>query len=255
MSATLANQHLYINHDIGLLKSVIREYDMKEAGFNLIKEYELLKPSKIKYLEENFTKQERTIEIGKLQIDNSIFTRNLMNAFKEARVEFCNQNELENADILSIKKDAIFVIKKQCKNLKVGNNIEFSMKNRYSSYCYLNKIEFYYSVWNNNFDIKGAVDNDHPLLAHICSIIKLNEKANNKELIFKNLQKLRLDYLERKLPIEFYREINPNNSYRLSDRYTKYVLYLDDANDELLQNIDISYNYINFIVPLISILI
>lgn len=255
MSITIANQHVYVNYNIGLLKSIIREYDMKEAGFNLIKEYGLLKQSKIKYLEENFTKQERTIEIGKLQCDNGIFTRNLMDAFKKARLIFCEQNELENEDILSVKKDAIFVIKKPCRNLKVGKNIEFSMKNRYSSYCCLNKIEFYYSVWTDSFDIKGAADKEHPLLKHICSIIKLNEKASNKELIFRSLQKLRLEYLERKLPIEFYREINPNKAFRLKDSYTKYLLYLDEIDDELLDKIDISYNYMNFIVPLISTLI
>ena len=255
MPATIANQHLFINPNIGMIKSIIREYDMKEAGFNLIKEFELLKPSKIKYLEENFDKHERTVEIGKMQIDNGNFTRSLMNAFKEARIAFCEQNGLENEDILSIKKDAIFVIKKQCSNLKVGKNVEFSMKNRYSSYCYLNKIEFYYSVWKNEFDIKGAVDKEHPLLKHICSIIKLNENVNNKELIFKNLQKLRSDYLQRKLPIEFYKEINPNNGYRLLERYTKYVLYLDSIDGELLKDIDISYNYINFIIPLITILV
>jgi len=254
MSATLANQHIYTNSDIGLMKSIIREYDMREAGFNLIKEYGLLKQSKIDYLEQNFTKQERTIEIGKLQRDNKKLADNMMNAFRKARLEFCELNEIENEDILSIKKDAMFIIKKQCKNLKIGDNIEFSMKNRYSSYCYLNKLEFYYSVWNDNFDIKGATDKEHPLLKHICNIIKLNEKSN-RQLIFRNLQKLRIEYLERKLPVEYYREINPNNSFKLLERYARYVLYLDEIAEEFLDQIDISYNYINFIVPLISILI
>jgi hypothetical protein len=119
----------------------------------------------------------------------------------------------------------------------------------------LNKVEFYYSVWNNEFDIKGVVDKEHPLLTHICSIIKLNEKANNKELIFKNLQKLRLEYLERKLPIEYYREINPNNTFKFLCRYASFVPTQDEISKELLPLIDISFNYVNFIIPLISILI
>jgi len=254
MSATLANQHIYTNENLGLLKSIIREYDMREAGFNLIKEYGLLKPSKIKYLEENFTKQERTIEIGKLQNSNKYLAKNMMEAFKEARKQFCDMNEIENEDILSIKKDAIFIIKKQCRHLKFGDYIEFSMKNRYSSYCYLNKMEFYYSVWNDNFDIKGATNKEHPLLKHICNIIKYNEKSN-KELIFKQLQKLRIDYLERSLPVEYYRELNPNNSFKLLEHYARYSLYLDNTTKKFLDQIDISYNYINFIIPLISILI
>ena len=105
MSATLANQHIYTNENLGLIKSVIREYDMREAGFNLIKEYQLLKKSEIKRLEENFTKQERTIEIGKLQNSNKYLAKNMMEAFKEARKQFCDLNDIENEDILSIKKD------------------------------------------------------------------------------------------------------------------------------------------------------
>jgi len=254
MSATLANEHIYTNENIGLLKSIIREYDMREAGFSLIKEYGLLKPSKIKYLEENFTKQERTIEIGKLQSNSKTLANDMMKAFREARVKFCNLNGIENEDILSIKKDAIFIIKKQCRELKLSKNIEFSMKNRYSSYCCLNKMEFYYSVWNNNFDIKGATNKEHPLLEHICTIIKYNEKSN-KDIIFKQLQKLRIEYLERSLPVEYYRELNPNNKFRLLEHYTRYALYLDDVSKDFLDQIDISYNYINFIIPLISILI
>jgi len=246
---------LYVNENIGLLKSVIREYDMREAGFSLIKEYGLLKPSKIEYLEKNFTKKERTIEIGKLQKSNEKLAERMMAAFREARVKFCDLNDIENDDILSIKKDAIFLIKKQCKHLKLSDNIEFSMKSRYSSYCYLNKMEFYYSVWNGNFDIKGATDKEHPLLKHICSIIKLNEKTSNKELIFKQLQKLRIDYLERRLPIEYYRELNPNNMFKMSEHYTRYALYLEETSEDFLDQIDISFNYINFIIPLISILI
>jgi len=254
MAATLANQHLYVNESIGLIKSIIREYDMREAGFNLIREYGLLKQSKIDYLENNFTKQERNIEIGKLQSKDKNLAKNMMEAFRKARVEFCKLNDIENGDILSIKKDAIFIIKKQCKNLKLTDNIEFSMKNRYSSYCNLNKMEFYYSVWNDSFDIKGATNKEHPLLFDICSIIKYNEKSN-KELIFKKLQKLRMDYLERKLSVEYYRELNPNNSFKLLDHHTNYALYLDNTNEQFLDQIDISYNYVNFIIPLISILI
>jgi len=255
MSATLANQHIYTNENLGLVKSIIREYDMREAGFSLIKEYQLLKKSKIEYLENNFTKQERTIEIGKLQSSDKNLARNMMDAFREARREFCDLNEIENEDILSIKKDAIFIIKKQCKHLKIGKNIEFSMKNRYSSYCYLNKVEIYYSVWNDEFDVKGVTNKDHLLLTHIYSIIKLNEKVNNKEIVFKNLQNLRLKYLEKKLPLEYYREINPNNGYRFLEKYGRYTPYVDEIDRDILDDIDISFNYINFIVPLISILI
>jgi len=254
MSATLANEHKYTNENIGLLKSIIREYDMREAGFNLIKEYQLLKSSKIEYLENNFTKQERTIEIGNLQSNSKDLAKNMMEAFRKERVKFCELNDIENSDILSIKKDAIFVIKKQCKNLKLSDNIEFSMKNRYSSFCCLNKIEFYYSVWNNNFDVKGITDEEHPLLKDIFIIIKYNEN-NNKDLIFKHLQKLRIDYLSRNLPVNYYKELNSRNSFKLLENYSRYILYLDEISKDFLDKIDISYNYINFIVPLISILI
>ena len=55
--------------NIGLIKSIIREYDMREAGFSLIKEYGLLKPSKIKYLEENFRGKGKKFEFEVIKFD------------------------------------------------------------------------------------------------------------------------------------------------------------------------------------------
>ena len=40
----------------------------------------------------------------------------LSKAFKDMRKQFFIANGIEDSDILSIKKDAIFVIKKRCRN-------------------------------------------------------------------------------------------------------------------------------------------
>lgn len=246
----------FTNNDYSLIKRTIREYDIKEAGYNLCKYYNLLSDNIMNKLDK-LTKDERHIEIGKLQRDDSKFSKNLMIAFSNIQDEFISSNNLSQSDILSIKKDAIFVIGKVCNNIQFGNSVLFIKKNSYSSFYRIGKYEFYYNNKNNNLDIKGITDLNHPLLDDFKSIIKLYDLGNNKDLIFKKLQKFRYEYLNFDLDSEYYREIQ-SKMFRISKKYNQITgleLLIPEIDEETFDYIDISYNYINLIAPLISLLI
>ena len=87
----------------------IIEYDLKEAGFSLTKEYNLLDKKTIEKLDK-YRKDKRKIELGLIQRNDKVYRDCLKEVFKEARRLFIEHNELEPSDIISIKKDIVVSI-------------------------------------------------------------------------------------------------------------------------------------------------
>lgn len=246
----MMNKHNFTNKNIDSVVLPIREYDMSEAGYSLLREFNYLSEEQSNILNSLPTKMDRTIMIGKFLKNNKVLSENLMNAFTIARKSFIENNNLDDNDILEIKKDALFVINKICKELEFGKYINFKMKNKYTSYYNLGKIKIYYNSSNNKIDIKGY-NQYNPLFNYLIPIFKAYEF--NRNILFKLLKNLRTDYINRKLPIECYREINSLSLYNTSYKICKNTIYSDNPLD--INILDISYNYMNIIYPIIKILI
>lgn len=127
------SKQLWLNPNIEyLFDDEIIEYDMRDAGFSLVKQYRLLPDETIRELTKLGKGEERHIAIGKLQGADKEFSKALSDKFTEIRKIFIAQNELNDDDIVSVKKDAIFTIGK-CSKLRFGSLI-FTPKNTYTSY-------------------------------------------------------------------------------------------------------------------------
>lgn len=217
-----------------LFGNEIFEYDIRDAGFSLIKQYKLLPDSKIKELSMMNKGVERHIEIGKIQRDNKEFSSKLLDKFAEIRSIFISANNLSSNDILSVKKDAIYTIG-QCNRLKFGS-IEFCPKNYYSSYIRFGEIsnlEIYYS--DINIDIKGM--GNHAINRHRLYMLEflrstINMIENNDSKIKRTIIRFINDYKTQNLDEEFYIEFN-------------------NASRE----INPIFNYKNIIIPLVNIIL
>ena len=111
------------------VNSSIIEWDMKRAGLNLIKEFKLLPENLILELED-MPKKDADIKIGKLQIKDKEFSKNLEKAFTDVMNHFLEVNNIDKEfDVLSIKKDACFVINKKITQSTCGEYIKFIPKN------------------------------------------------------------------------------------------------------------------------------
>lgn len=192
-----------------LFDNEIIEYDIRDAGFTIIKYYRLLSPSKIKELE-LLEKMERHRTVGKLQGADKGFSKALMNKFAEVRSVFISANNLSDDNIISVKKDAIFTIGK-CNRIKFGK-IEFVPKNEYTSYIrFVNNmnIEIYYN--SGIMDVKGignSVLNRHRF--YILEFIKhVIHHLETKDVSIKRYMKKFIDdYKNMKLDEEYYLEFN-----------------------------------------------
>ena len=249
LKTTIYQSDSFKNHNIPFLfnKDII-EYDMKTAGYSLVREFNLL-PSKTIEKLDKMKKQQRTIEIGKIQRDDEDFKRNLQRAFSDARELFFDANDIDTNEVLSIKKDAIFLNKK-CNHTKFGDYIDFRPKNEYTSYIQLNRLEFYYSP--QQIDVKGISNEKLELhkdcmIKFICNFFRKMETSSDEDVI--EFTKRFIDkYKRRELEVGYYREFDFNSKYRTIDDEL-FEEYWEENKDEL----NISYNFQNILLKFIVI--
>lgn len=253
MSGVLYKKSNYLNKDIDyLISNEIIEYDIRSAGFNISKYFKLLPQYKINYLEK-LGKKQRHIQLGLYQREDKEFKKILNEKFMETRKWFFENNDVGDEEILSVKKDALFVLKR-CKNISLGN-IEFIEKNVYTSYYYLNNLEFYYN--KNTIDVKGIDDellklHEDYMLNFLHEFFRLNE-VNTRKMSIKLLKQFAKYYKSKRLDIGYYRELDKQSLFRLKERLFGEIVGAKYTED--IDKVDMWYNYKNYVIPLISILI
>jgi len=247
----LWKRDLYLQDIDYIIGANIFEYDMKDAGYHLSMEYQLLDEATLEYLG-TLVKKERTIRIGLLMRDNPDFSKKLTKAFGQMRRRFFIANDIQHRQILSIKKDAIFLINKGCDKVKFGD-VEFVLKNRYTSFHRFRSSEFYYRNRGKVLDVKG-ISNDKliPHEEYMISFLKETflalETTDNRRIVSK-VKKFASDYKNGRLPVEYYRELNSGSMYTFKSQ-----------GDNIVQSqyqlpgfeIERSYNYMVYILPLIQ---
>lgn len=249
---TLAKRTNYLNKDIQYLKNVnISEWDIHSAGLSVLKFRKLL-PDKTLDEWEKMDKHTRTVKEGLLQKNNPEISNIILDTLSNARQAFVYLNGIKSEQILSIKKDALFLINK-VPNISTIKTFEFRKKHTYTSYLYINGKEFYYSSLTEGLDVKGLSEEAKDLqknyfLKDISRILRMSEQVS-QESLFAYLKKYRRQYLNRELNIETYRNLNDNGLYRINN-YT-----LRNISQDMLPYVDISQNYIDFILPLINALL
>jgi hypothetical protein len=240
----------------------IVEYDMQSAGLSLVKEYHLLDDKTIKSLDDTIIKKDRVVKLGLIQRKDKKFAKALSDAFVDARKRFFQANNLNEDNILSIKKDAFFTIDTECEVTELGK-MNFRPKHKYSSFIKLNRIEFYLDTIGRAVDIKGLGQGaiheklvelhiDY-MLDFILTFARGREVNTDLEVQSKWLSTFVKRYRHKELDIGYYRELSQTMDFKVNSE--EGLLSMNDCSPAFLDDIDISYNYYNYIVPLISIII
>jgi hypothetical protein len=264
----LASEGLYmkdnfLRKDIDILiNKPIIEYDLKSANTSLCKYYNLLDKKTIKKIE-MMPKHDRVVTIGKLQRADKVFKENLKQAFKDIRLKFFKENNIDENDVLAIKKDAIFMLK-PCNYTQFGE-CNFIPKNEYTSYIYLNRqLEVYFNRMGicdapPKVDVKGISDislkkHEGYLLEFLARLFTHLEDGNRTAL-FKFINNFVSKYKHRHLPVGYYREFNNLSIFRVNEWDATF------SDDTFLpfeypqEHLDIDYNFANVIIPIINLLI
>lgn len=210
----------------------IFEYDIQKANISILLEYGYISPEEY-HMYSQMNRINRQIAIGRMQTDKR-YSEALSKGFEESRRKLCESNNLIDEEIVSIKKDAMYTLKK-CHVTDFGN-VHFTLRNVFRIYMRIMKLEIYFA-WNEVtdsylFDIKGISDDKLPvhteLLNRIGDILRYVQIGDIDTAITQAFV-LRTCYLNHELPIECYREFNTDSKYRL---YNSQYYVFDLTEDE-----------------------
>lgn len=224
---------------LSLVNRTIIEYDMKSANTSLAKEFNLLPEDKILELE-SLGKKARVVAVGKIKQSDESYHEKEKAAFIEARRLFFEENQIEDNEVISIKRDAIFITR-YASTTKVGKYIEFRPKNEYTSFVYMKPLEIYYST--KGLDIKGISDDIYNKYHKeyfgdfLFTAIRMLNNCE-KDQVLKYIRRFFDDYKWRKLESGYYREFNNMSQFR----YLTGEVAMDEFMEDLLQ-VDISHNF------------
>ena len=222
---------------------------MVSAGLSVIREDKLLPIQLIQRIEA-LPKHERSIFIGKLSLLPAYtnLAKIITDRIKFWLNEFCIMNSLVKEDILSVKRDAVFLVGNYPTNLSVNMNIKFNVKSSYSVFMRIGQLELFISTAKNLIHVKGIDDtlvekyHRNAFLMFILDFVKSVETQKLAEAA-ETLQLFKTEYTNLALPVDFYRELNSSSLFRmrsLAGRCTTLIETIDPKDMEL---VDISFNF------------
>lgn len=248
----IAAETNYTNREYSYLKNVsITEWDISSAGLSVLKFRKLLPEEELDKLSK-MEKHTRTVYEGNLQKENPALAEAIVNTLSKVRQAFVVANNIPPEKILSIKKDAIFLINFTPEVTTIKDYFVFRKKGTYTSFIQIEKKEFYYNSGTDVLDVKGiskegVIAQREYLLKDIAKILKSSEKVDMTSL-YSLLKSYRRNYLTKELPVEYYRELD-SGLYRMG-RYT--IQNISEAEKE---HLDITQNYMSYILPMIQTLL
>lgn len=243
-----------------IIGNQIVEYDIHSAGFNCIREFQLL-PSAIISKLENVPNKKRHIIIGKMNRNPKFkgLSNQIIDCIKECMKQFFEANNIDEMKVISIKKDAVFLYNSSITTLKFGQFIEYRPKNTYSSFIRLGRHEFFYNSINRQLDVKGiSVENlklhVDGVLHYLAEIFDLLENGDADQLS-RYLTEFREKYINLELNPDVYRSFNSDSIFvfKPSDKTPEtFVLGVEDLSGANINRIDISYNYKKIFISLVN---
>lgn len=244
----LANKRTYITDNLFIFSTNIWEYDIKQANINALLSMNRISVDEYNYLSK-LPKQLREIEIGNRIKEDKSLQQDIYEAIDKAKLEFLSQNKIEPYNVIRIANDAIYCIAPYpvaFKDFYIGNHLmSFVLKNHFTSFLKLCKLYLFFNNGEDGYDIdvKGIGDSKiylhAPFLEFICDIINAKEKGA-KDIAISKYMTFYENYINRQLPIEYYREFNSASIYKISSEYSSFSII--DGNNININYIDISYN-------------
>ena len=241
MSINKTNTNIpFIHHES------IEEWDIRSANTSLMRYYKLATPKIIEKFEK-MEKQDREPAVGLYLRKNKECAVALEKAFTDIINEFLTANGLDiDMDVISIKKDSVFVRNKVVQCSEFGD-VKFIKKNSYSGCLLIPNYEFYYS--RNSIDVKGISDDvlDLHQDGTLALVSMMMQESNNWIELNQFMKEYAIAYKTRQLPFNAYREFTSASKFRVNLYGSE--MMMDDIDEDLIEDVDISYNYTKIYLP------
>lgn len=217
----------------------IVEYDIASANISMLKQYNAIDDNYYNYLS-NLPKYDREVEIGLLIRSDKKYYDIISIGIQKAKEMLFEMNNIKNYMVVRIANDAVYINHSiNLYNTQFGL-IHFKQKSIWNSMIKLGNIIIFFNFIGDNIeiDVKGLGVNkelhSNFMLSAIANVVYMMERVSTQDAL-KFIIDLYQNYLNKKLPIEFYREFNPDSLYHLSNS----DFYITDPSKS---EIDIGYN-------------
>lgn len=256
MANQLYSKDNYTNQNINYIKNnLITEYDISSAGLSILTDLKYFSNDDYNYLM-SIDKLERNIIIGKELRKNTDMNAALMNGFAQVRAAFFNNNGIQDHEVLSIKKDAIFLINRDMNiDGDISEHVKFNKKNTYNAYINIGRKEHYLDIEHNRLVVKKypelVKERHKDYLFKLLKDLLFLDSQNNKDEIYKQLATFKYKFVTYRLDKEYYRSIKTGN-YEV--RLNNTLVELDDIDDYVMKDIVTGYN-LEFLLSIISTLL
>lgn len=257
-----------------LANSLITEYDIRQANVSVMDTFGLVPAEELKRLRA-LPKDQRVRTVGLMIRDSKDLAKKLEEGFNTIVSSFIRANDLDtDVDVTDIRRDAVFVVNRPIKYKTFADGkIRFVQKNRYHAMLkFPNNLGFFFRVRSEgDKDLSIVVDGlinkqseerDDIIrklvpgpLALLNEFVDVVESCNfHRFTIYKWLIEVADLYKRRQLDIEYYRELTRNAMFHVTDPSgdSSYVDYVDEA---FIDDLDITYNYTNVIIPLLRLVV
>lgn len=234
----------------------IYEYDIKAANISILRAFgKLSEEQYLNYL--MMPKQLREYNIGmmiKMENDGSVLKSEtyamIQKGIEEAKYQLFMLNNLEDSNVIRVASDAVYVAKKvdgvlPTTVVPVGNGtVQFKVNGPWNVMIKMpSNVILFIKFLSNEYDVtvKGIKDEmlqfHQPILEFICETISYVLGSDKKSTLIK-FKDFYQQYLNRELPVEYYREFNAGSSFRVINS-TIGTQFIDEKYKQFL---DISFN-------------
>ena len=229
-----------------LINKHIREYDLSKANISILLDTGFItKDQYTKYF--NMPKQEREISVGILQRDNKEVAKGLSDGFKLIREKFFKENDLNEEEVLYIDKDSITTIDRVIKHTKFSDHLEFKMKKEYTSFYKLPNMDLLYFSDQKleYFRLKGMgeqvpIIHKNHMVQFLLYVAYMAQFGSIQDCI-NTIKDFYLQYINKSLDIEYYREMNSRSLYKLlQSGYSSF--YANALRQSDISFVDVSEN-------------
>jgi hypothetical protein len=234
-----------------LINLNIQEWDLAKANISILRSLNLISEEKYQeYL--IMPKQNREVAIGCLRRDNPKIEEGYQQGIVMARQLFFDINNIEQENVLYIDNDSITTIHswndKRAGYIRgqINPYLNFRVKNRYTSLYRINEIDFlYYSDGKEEkYRLKGInqsrMEEFHK--GYFLDLLLAIAYSAQSYGILDTLNMIKqsyLKYVNRELPVQYYREFNCGNKYKIAS--TPYHIYYNDISADI-NTVDIYHN-------------
>lgn len=256
MTSNLFTKDTYVAEGIThIVSSYIREYDIAKANINILLYYGVIDRRQYNILY-SMPGYQRQVTVGLMcrhgngNHSGKSINQVLSNGFKEFRQRFFEANDIQDYEVLSIRKDAIFLVNKIA-HFTEFDNIQFTNDNVYTSYYRLsNFLEAYYfndKIYGiEKIDFKGISDDaihlhkDH-IVDFFMYIFELAELGQIEEAV-SVISNFYRQYVSYQLDIGYYRQFDSKSLFMVQNvGITKFGMQYVDPNMDKTK-LDIGYN-------------